>query len=332
MIAPIHPTSDIGVRKPAAGKSLIEENVPMTHTSERRVAFLLTCLLLVALVTGCKSAPTPDRLPMFDGEDGDRLVWSDLVDRSLDVEVVVIGEEHDDANAHALQAALVADLLALDARSAVSLEMLERNEQEDVDAWLANDIDTSTFVERTGSSSWRGWNDFYQPVLDAAKSSGVPVIAANAPRSYVRQARIDGYDVLRALPEDERRLFDLPETLDQGPYWERFRDLMLEFRGDEVEIEDIRRTFSSQMVWDATMGASIASGLDRQDVDRVIHLVGRFHGDFEGGTIRELKRLRPGTRVLVISCVGQGDGRRLAEDDLGRGQVVVYTLKTTDQD
>ena len=286
--------------------------------------------LIVAMVAGCKSAPAPESLPMYDGQAGDRLAWNDLVARSLEVDVVVIGEEHDDANAHALQAALVADLLAIDDRSAVSLEMLERNEQADVDAWLADEIDTATLVDRTGSESWRGWDDYYQPVLDAAKSSGVPVIAANAPRSYVRRARLEGYDVLRALPEDELLLFDLPETLDQGPYWERFRDLMREYRGDEVDVEDIRRTFSSQMVWDATMGASIVSGLDRPEVDRVIHLLGRFHGDFEGGTIREVKRLRPGTRILVISCVGEGDGMALAEDDLGRAQVVVYTLKTTD--
>ena len=301
----------------------------MPQAPHRQLVSFIPCLI-VAMVAGCKSAPAPESLPMYDGQAGHRLAWNDLVARSLEVDVVVIGEEHDDANAHALQAALVADLLAIDDRSAVSLEMLERNEQADVDAWLADEIDTGTLVDRTGSESWRGWDDYYQPVLDAAKSAGVPVIAANAPRSYVRRARLEGYDVLRALPDDELLLFDLPETLDQGPYWERFRDLMLEYRGDEVDIEDIRRTFSSQMVWDATMGASIVSGLDRPEVDRVIHLLGRFHGDFEGGTIREVKRLRPGTRILVISCVGEGDGMTLAEDDLGRAQVVVYTLKTTD--
>ena len=287
-------------------------------------------LLLMASIAGCRATPAPDELPMYDGEAGNPIAWEELVARSLAVDVVMIGEEHDDANAHALQAALIADLLALDARSAVSLEMLERDEQSDLDAWLRDEIETAEMVERTGASSWRGWDDFYQPVLDIAKSSGVPVVAANAPRSYVRRARLEGYDVLRALPEEELLLFDLPETLDQGPYWERFRDLMLEYREDEVEVEEIRRTFSSQMVWDATMGASVASALDRPEVDRVIHLLGRFHGDFEGGTIRELRRLRPETSVLVISCVGRGDGRNLAGEDLGRAQVVVYTLKSDD--
>ncbi|MEE2895735.1 MAG: ChaN family lipoprotein [Planctomycetota bacterium] len=284
------------------------------------------CLaLLAAAASGCTATPDPTRLAMHDARATARLDWNDLVERSLDAEVIVIGEEHDDATAHALQAALVADLLALDPRTAVSLEMFERDEQEDVDAWLAGDLPTADLLERTGSGSWYDWNSFYQPVIDAAKAVGAPIVAANAPRTYVRRARIEGYEALRSLPPEERALFDLPETLDQGGYWERFRDTMRDLRGDEVDEEAIRRTFSSQMVWDATMAASIASALDRGDVDRVVHLVGRFHGDFEGGTIRELRRLRPGVRTLVVSCVSEGEGRRLEDEDVERADVVVYT-------
>lgn len=296
-----------------------------TMTTPRTIGLLL--LVLASIAGGCASVPDPTTLPMHDGRDARRLDWNDLVARSIDAEVVVIGEEHDDAATHALQAALVADVLALDPRTAVSMEMLERHEQAIVDAWLAGEIDTATFIERTGSRSWFDWEGFYQPVLDAAKSAGCVVIAANAPREYVGRARVEGYDALRGLPDDERRLFDLPETLDQGEYWLRFRDTMRGFRGDDASDEEIRRTFSSQLVWDATMAASIANALDRDDIDRVIHLVGRFHSDHEGGTIREVRRLTPGVRVLTITGVGEGDGLELSEDDRGRADVVVYTGK-----
>lgn len=297
---------------------------PITFASRLCVALVA---MNVAFLGGCTTVPDPTTLPMYAGtaETADRLAWDDLVAQSMAAEVVVIGEEHDDAVTHALQAALVADVLALDPRTAVSLEMLERHEQEIVDAWLAGEIDTATFVERTGSRSWFDWDGFYQPVLDAAKSAGCAVIAANAPREYVGRARLEGYDVLRALPEDERAMFDLPENLDQGRYWLRFRDTMKGFRGDDASDEEIRRTFQSQLVWDATMAASIANALDRDDIDRVIHLVGRFHSDHEGGTVREVKRLRPGVRVFTITGVGDGDGLELAEDDRGRADVVVYT-------
>ncbi len=283
--------------------------------------------LAVALLGGCTTLPDPTTLPMYaaTSDDAERLAWNEVVSQAMAAEVVVIGEEHDDAVTHALQAALVADVLALDPRTAVSLEMLERHEQPIVNAWLADEIDTATFVQRTGSNSWFDWDGFYQPVLDAAKSAGCVVIAANAPRSYVSRARLEGYEPLRALPEDERALFDLPANLDQGRYWLRFRDTMKGFRGDDASDEEIRRTFRSQLVWDATMAASITDALDRDDIDRVIHLVGRFHSDHEGGTIREVKRLRPNVRVLTITGVGGNDGAELAEDDRGRADVVVYT-------
>ena len=286
-----------------------------------------TVMVAAAVLGGCTATPDPTTLPMYAGtsETADRLAWNDLVERAIDAEVVVIGEEHDDAVTHALQATLVADVMALDPRTAVSLEMLERHEQGIVDAWLADEIATADLVERTGSRSWFDWAGFYQPVLDAAKSADCVVVAANAPRQYVSRARTEGYDALRALPEDERVLFDLPENLDQGRYWLRFRDTMRGFRGDDASDEEIRRTFRSQLVWDATMAASIANALDRDDVDRVIHLVGRFHSDHEGGTIRELRRLRPDVRILTITGVGEGDGLELLEDDRGRADVVVYT-------
>lgn len=294
------------------------------------IHLLLTTLFSTMLAGGCTSSPDPTRLAMLEGAEGRPIEWNEIVARSLEADVVVLGEEHDDATAHAFQLALVTDIVALDGNTAIALEMLERPEQSIVDEWLAGKVTTDEMIDRTGSRNWAGkdtWIRFYQPILEAARAADAPIIAANAPRRHVRRARIDGYDALRELPAEERAEFDLPETLEQGGYWERFRDTMREFRGDDVPEEDILATFRSQMVWDATMAASIAAALDRPDVDRVIHLVGRFHGDFEGGTVREIRRLSPEVRVLTISCVGQGEGVRLSDDDVGRADVVVHTLK-----
>lgn len=303
------------------------------HPASSIILLLLRALCLTGLAGGCSSSPDPTRLSMLEGTEGHRLDWNELVGRSLEADVIVVGEEHDDATAHAFQLALVSDIVALDEGTALSLEMLERPEQPIVDEWLNGELTTDEMIDRTESRNWAGkdsWIRFYQPILETARAAGSPIVAANAPRHRVRRARIDGYEVLRELPPEERAEFDLPETLEQGGYWERFRDTMREFRGDDVPEAEILATFRSQMVWDTTMAASIATALGRPDVDRVIHLVGRFHGDFEGGTVRELRRLVPGVRVLNISCVGQGEGMTLDEGDVGRADVVVHTLKDVD--
>ncbi len=309
------------------------------------VSGAITVLLLMAVgfSSGCATPPTgpppppdPWTLPIFDGLTGDTVTWNELIKRSKAAEIIVIGEEHDDPAAHALQLELLRAVLAASDDAALSLEMLERDEQPFVEAWLIGTLKTDDFVEQTGSRSWggeEGWYRFYQPMLDAAKIEEAPIIAANAPRRYVSRARKEGYDVLRALPDEAQSWFDIPESLDDGPYYDRFAETMRGFRGDDIEEAAIIATFRSQQVWDVTMARSINTAMDDPRINQIIHLVGRFHSDFGGGTIGELRRLRPDADILVISCIrGRDSTDGLNTDDRGIGDLVVYTPETTSTD
>ncbi len=271
----------------------------------------------------------PRALPMFSGHDGRVVTWADLMDAAARSDVVFIGEQHDDAVGHAVELAVVSDLLASFPGSALSLEMLERNEQEAVDAYLAGEIELEAFIDQTGSANWSGsqrWEDSYGRLVEAAKRTGSRVVAANAPRGYVRIAGREGYDALRSLPPEEQALFDLPSQLDDGAYRARLVELMTRSRGEPPTDEQVERALRPQMVWDATMARSIAKALAaREDAAaKVVHVVGRFHSDFDGGTVLELERSAPFARILVISLVNEGS-RSLAADDEGRADIVVYT-------
>ncbi|MFM8698824.1 MAG: ChaN family lipoprotein, partial [Phycisphaerales bacterium] len=114
----------------------------------------------------------PRQLAMFHGSDGAPLDWNALWNGMRWADIVIVGEQHDDANAHRVQLAIWEEAVAAWPGSVVSLEMLERNEQATVDEYLAGTIDQATFVERTGSRDWAAkdtWDDFYQPVIDTAK-------------------------------------------------------------------------------------------------------------------------------------------------------------------
>ena len=60
---------------------------------------------------------------------------------------------------------------------------------------------------------------------------------------------------------------------------------------------------------------------------KIIHLVGQFHSDFEGGTVAQLKARWPGVKLLVISLQRENPAS-LLDDDAGRADVVVYTGPT----
>jgi uncharacterized iron-regulated protein len=287
--------------------------------------------------------PGPPRsFAMFEGDTGRVAAWHDLIEGVAWAEIVLVGEVHDHRAAHLFQQALAEDMLASFPGTAVALEMLERDEQELVDRYLRGELPLETFIAETESANWAGkpkegtppgqgtWEDFYQPLIDAAKRSNARVIAANAPRDYVRRARLEGYDALRALPAEERALFDLPVKLEDGDYFERFVDVMSsseEERADPEARARIRRTFQSQQVWDATMAASVVRALDDPDPSRratkVVLAIGGFHVDHRLGTATQIMLMRPRTRVLVVQVVPEAS-RVLRDEDRGRGDIVVY--------
>jgi len=304
---------------------------------------------------------------MYSGGDGESVDWAQIMDAVAGADVVVLGEEHDDAVGHAFQLAIVQDVLQRWPDSAVSMEMFDRTEQAVVDDYLADFIDIETFQERTANTRWLklsrqyaareldrktfqkriarlGWPDWetnYQPIVDAAKTAGAPVIAANTPwLVYMSVARRDGFDRLDDVTTAQRTLFEVPHRVPDGEYRKRFWEVLAgRAEGEPANDDDdddneqgahpgfddetILGMFRGQLVMDATMAASIAEAR-RAGAEKVVHLVGHFHCDFEGGLVQELRYRDPDARILVITVLAEA-GTELREDDLGRADFVVYT-------
>lgn len=281
-------------------------------------------------------AQRPRDLPMYAGYSGGgggtAIDWSDLQQGIAWADVIIVGEEHDDAVGHAVEQAIVYDVVSQYARAALSMEMLERDEQPVVDDYLEGIIDAQTLEKLTLSKNWGGegkWVAWYQPMIECAKEHNARIVAANAPRRYVRLARTDGYDRLRALPPGRRKLFDLPGELKDQGYVERFIEVMSEDGHESTNVKrtqaEIEEIMGAQLVWDATMGASIAKA-KRGGASKVVHIVGQFHCDNNGGTVQELRRRLPTARILTITMQRE-DGGELREEDRNRADVVIYTGK-----
>ena len=88
-----------------------------------------------------------------------------------------------------------------------------------------------------------------------------------------------------------------------------------------MDDEELETWFRAQLVWDATMAASMNAAFDDGAI-RVVHICGRFHCSGFGGTVEELRQLRPDVRVLVI-VVDQEDAWN-EEEDAGRADFFVY--------
>jgi uncharacterized iron-regulated protein len=281
--------------------------------------------------------------------DGRPASWGDVVAAAGRAEVVLIGENHGHPLGLSSAAALWADVLAASPRAVLSMEFFERDEQLVLDDYLAGLIDEATFLRRADRND-ENFPPGHRAMVRAAKAAGRPVVAANAPRPYVRLARTDGYDRLAKLTPEQQRTFRAPDALPTGPYRERFDRLMSEMAGHEAKpaqaggaapqpnekAEQARKarldaTFRSQSLWDWTMAQSVASALAVGE-GPVVHVVGRFHIDHDGGLPQALRSLRPGVRVVSISFVDQAPPARAAspaKDDLDRADFVAYVGPST---
>ncbi|MBB48070.1 MAG: hypothetical protein CMJ33_05925 [Phycisphaerae bacterium] len=299
------------------------------------MAVMKSTLLALAtlLAAGCSShgpvldpdSTPPRSLTIHQGDTGAPTAFLDLIALGLEgADVIVIGEEHDDILGHRLQREIALELIRRRPGLVIGLEMLERDKQEAVDAYMAGEMDAEALLIELhdGPKARANFSQFSLPMLELARTHDIPVFAANAPRRYVKRARLEGYEALQALPDEEQVLFTLPESLDEGAYRDRLSALMFK-NGAEPDEEMLIPWQRAQEVWDATMADSVTKALI-ENGDPVLLVVGRFHGDFEGGTIARIAASNPEADIRYVVMVGSPSGP-LQDEDQGRGDFVIYT-------
>ncbi len=195
--------------------------------------------LLTAACTGCAtprldlgrrtggSAALFAQFRAYDGRTGRPLNFTDVVRRCATADVIVFGEEHSDVVCNQLQAQLFHALLTQPRPVALAMEFFEADTQASLDAYLARRIDEPAFHRQTRQG--RDYVVTHRPLIELARATHTPVIAANAPRRLVRAYRKSGLDYrdFRAgLPAEDQRWLPRRNTYLSGPYEDRFLELM----------------------------------------------------------------------------------------------------------
>ena len=241
------------------------------------------------------------------------------------VDVVFLGEMHDDAVGHAVQHEIfrqAVERYSPRRRVALSLEMFETDVQIVLDEYLNGLISENHFL--LSSRAWGNYKTDYRPLVELAKGRKLEVVAANAPRRYVNMVSRGGRKTLDALsPQARSWLAPLPYADASEAYSKKFRSLMGSSGEASMGLDNI---LSSQSLWDATMAYSISQSLRKNKGSLVVHLNGGFHTEGRLGTVEHFLKYRSNGTAVVVTIKYVDDFRNFDKTKyMDLGDFVVLT-------
>ncbi len=267
--------------------------------------FSFLSFVLASVLTGCIST-TPATTEFTSAEvisfydynlyspSGQPVSMTHLTPEIRQADVILIGEWHTHAGIHRFQTDILKQLSTRERPMALSMEPLTRDKQGVLNEYLEGQIGEQYFIKQ--SNAWPNYESDYRPLIEFAKHSGMPVIAANAPRSIVLCIAHQGIDYLHELDASERGF--VAETINTGDslYKEKFMASMHHGKSDQTE-----KHYAAQITWDETMGESIVQFLAKHQGTQVVHVAGKFHTERGLGIATSILNRNPSLKVVVIT-------------------------------
>ncbi|MEM9990923.1 MAG: ChaN family lipoprotein [Bacteroidota bacterium] len=234
---------------------------------------------------------------IYDTEKQALCTIQDIVQSVATSDVLFFGEQHNDSIAHVLQEEIYKALLNEYETVALSLEMFETDGQLVLEEYLQDFITEGKMVN--DANAWDNYATAYRPLVERARAKKQAVIAANAPRRYVNMVSRKGLAALNDLPKSSKSyLPPLPIRTDDADYLKRFQEIM----GGVGHGSMSDNFFHAQCLWDASMGYQIFKHWKKNKKDLIFHLNGRFHTDYQQGTVTQLKGYKKKIQAKNISC------------------------------
>ncbi|MCY7377384.1 MAG: ChaN family lipoprotein [Pyrinomonadaceae bacterium] len=267
---------------------------------------LILILIFINLMNFTASAQINDEnFRVYDAK-GNAASLQQIIETIGKSDVVFLGENHDDATAHFLQAEIFKKAFenyAKNRKVTLSMEMFERDVQTVVDEYLKDLITEKKFLD--DSRPWNNYQTDYRPLMEFAKQNSLPVIAANAPRRYVNMVSRNGRDSLNQLSTDAKSwLAPLPYAAPSAEYAKKFNALMGNLKS---ETNAPSKILEAQALWDATMAFSISERLKKEKNALVVHLNGSFHTENRLGTAEQFLKLNPNAKITVVTMRSEDD-------------------------
>ncbi|MGF1651443.1 MAG: ChaN family lipoprotein [Hyphomicrobiaceae bacterium] len=251
-------------------------------------------LMQSGLVGGALDGPAWSRVFLRDPSDG-RLAPATTADQVVQllrsVDVILLGEVHDNPLHHVLQACLLGAVA--DLKPALLWEHIDSEQAEALAAYLAEPGANAAGLGTAIAWHERGWPAWaiYQPIAEVALREGLAMAGANAPRPLVREVARQGLGALDPVIVAGLKLDQpMPEPLEAALIEE-----LVESHCGLMPAQAFATMKHAQRFRDAHMAKAILDA--KAEHQRVVLVTGNGHARDDRGVPFDLRRLHPGLSI-----------------------------------
>lgn len=229
-------------------------------------------------------------------------------------DIILFGEFHDNPIIHWLQLK-TAQYLNVKRGVVIGAEMIESDQQEVINKYLAGEIDQKGLDSSV--LLWTNYKTDYKPIVDFAKEEKISFYGTNVPRVHASFVYRHGLDELHASLDSEEKQFVAPLPI---PYDENLPSYqaMLKMMGDHKPNPYFPM---AQAIKDATMAYFILKYYDENKC--FLHLNGAYHSNHYEGIYWYLKEYQFQGDITTISTVQQSNVKQFEDEYKGIADFII---------
>jgi uncharacterized iron-regulated protein len=269
---------------------------------------LLHALLLMTAISFGQDKPA---YKIYDAN-GREVSYKKMLKTVSTSDITLFGELHNNAIAHWLELEVTKDLHTK-RKLTLGAEMIEADNQNELNAYLAGSIDSKTFD--SVARLWINHETDYAPLVNFARDNALNFIASNIPRRYANLVYKEGFGALDSLSEDEKAwIAPLPVEFDSElPTYKNILEMMGEHGTPELVM--------AQAMKDATMAYFILKNFVEGNL--FIHYNGSYHSNHYEGIGWYLKKNSPEKHIVTIGTVEQENVNKLEKEYKGIADFII---------
>ena len=206
---------------------------------------------------------------------------STVFEKIENVDFVLLGEQHDQAQHHRWQMQMLSGLVAHRDKIAIGLEMLPKTSQPALDAWVDGQLSLTEFlVQANWYETWRFDVELYMPILNFARENQVPLYALNIPRKVISQISASGWDS------------NMSDTAKPAPASQTYKSMLKEVfqYHDGSDDKQLEFFIQAQLMWDRAFAKGLKEAKDETS-RLVVGIIGSGHLTYGHGVEHQLNSI-----------------------------------------